>query len=159
LTSPDRFALEVVDTVLSGQSGRLFSQLRDKQSLAYSLSSFNLLGLDTGSFGIYIGTSPDKKDEAIASVWQELNRIRSVPVTKEELEKAKNLILGQYDLSLQTNSAQALDMALSETYGLGLDFGNQYAKAISQITAEDVMRAAAKYIQPDHYVMVKVGVP
>ncbi|MDP2106651.1 MAG: pitrilysin family protein, partial [Desulfobulbaceae bacterium] len=47
LTSPDRFALEVVDTVLSGQSGRLFSQLRDKQSLAYSLSSFNLIGLDT----------------------------------------------------------------------------------------------------------------
>lgn len=158
LTSPDRFALEVVDTVLNGQSGRLFSQLRDKQSLAYSLSSFNLLGLDTGSFGIYIGTSPDKEKEAITSVWQELNRIRSTPITKEELDKAKNLILGQYDLSLQTNSAQALDMALSETYGLGLDFGHRYAQAISQITADEVMQAAAKYIQPEHYVQVKVGV-
>jgi zinc protease len=158
LTSPDRFALEVADTVLSGQSGRLFTQLRDKQSLAYSLSSFNLLGLDTGSFGIYIGTSPDKEKEAIASVWQELKRIRSTPITKDELDKAKNLILGQYDLSLQTNSAQALDMALLETYGLGLDFGTQYAKAISQITVDDVMKAAAKYIQPEHYVQVKVGV-
>lgn len=157
LTSSDRFALEVVDTVLSGQSGRLFRQLRDKQSLAYSLSSFNLLGLDTGSFGIYLGTSPDKKDEAIASVWQELNRIRTTPITNEELDKAKNLILGQYDLSLQTNSAQALDLALSETYGLGLDFGNQYVRAINQITVDDVMKAAAKFIQPDHYVMVKVG--
>lgn len=157
LTSSDRFALEVVDTVLSGQSGRLFRQLRDKQSLAYSLSSFNLLGLDTGSFGIYLGTSPDKKDEAIASVWQELNRIRTTPITNDELDKAKNLILGQYDLSLQTNSAQALDLALSETYGLGLDFGNQYVRAINQITADDVMKAAAKFIQPDHYVMVKVG--
>ncbi|MDH3393517.1 MAG: insulinase family protein, partial [Desulfobulbaceae bacterium] len=61
LTSEDRYALEILDTALSGQSGRLFTQLRDKQSLAYSLSSFALQGLDTGSFGIYIGTSPDKK--------------------------------------------------------------------------------------------------
>jgi len=61
LRSEDRFALEVLDTVLSGQSGRLFTELRDKKSLAYSLSSFSLLGLDTGSFGIYIATSPDKK--------------------------------------------------------------------------------------------------
>jgi zinc protease len=157
LTSPDRYALEVVDTVLSGQSGRLFTQLRDKQSLAYSLSSFSLLGLDTGSFGIYIGTSPDKKKEAIASVWHELNRIRQTRITKEELDKAKNLILGQYDLSLQTNSAQALDMALSETYGLGQDFGNRYAQAINQITADEVMKAAAKYIQPEHFVEIKVG--
>ena len=157
LTSPDRYALEVVDTVLSGQSGRLFTQLRDKQSLAYSLSSFNLLGLDTGSFGIYIGTSPDKKEEAIASVWKELNRIRQNPVTMEELDKAKNLILGQYDLSLQTNSAQALDMALCETYGLGQDYGNRYAEAISRITSDEVMKAAAKYIQPEHYVEVRVG--
>ncbi|MDD5757464.1 MAG: pitrilysin family protein [Desulfobulbaceae bacterium] len=158
LKSPDRFALEVVDTVLSGQSGRLFTQLRDKQSLAYSLSSFNLLGLDTGSFGIYIGTSPDKEKEAVASVWQELDKIRSTPIRQDELDKAKNLILGQYDLSLQTNSAQALDLALSETYGLGLDFGTYYAKAIRQIKVEDVMRVAAKYIQPKHYVQVKVGV-
>lgn len=158
LNSPDRFALEVVDTVLSGQSGRLFMQLRDKQSLAYSLSSFNLLGLDTGSFGIYIGTSPDKEKEAVSSVWQELNRIRSMPISSDELDKAKNLILGQYDLSLQTNSAQALDMALSETYGLGLDFGTYYTQAIGKITVEDVMRVAAKYIQPEHYVQVKVGV-
>lgn len=157
LTSPDRFALEVVDTVLSGQSGRLFTQLRDKQSLAYSLSSFNLMGIDTGSFGIYIGTSPEKKQEAIDSVWRELDKIRSTPISNEELDKAKNLILGQYDLSLQTNSAQALDMALSETYGLGQDFGSQYSKAIDQVTVDDVMKAAAKYIQPEHYVEVKAG--
>ena len=157
LASPDRFALEVVDTVLSGQSGRLFTQLRDKQSLAYSLSSFNLMGLDTGSFGIYIGTSPDKKQEAIDSVWRELDMIRTTPISSEELDKAKNLILGHYDLSLQTNAAQALDMALSETYGLGQDFGSQYAKAIGGVTAEDVMKAAAKYIQPERYVEVKAG--
>ncbi len=157
LTGPDRYALELLDTALSGQSGRLFRQLRDRQGLAYSLSSFTLLGLDTGSFGVYIGTSPDKRVEAIASLWRELERVRAEPLSAEELEKAKGLLAGHYDLGLQTNSAQALDLALSETYGLGHDFGNRYLAAIGQVTAEEVRQAAARYIQPESYVQVTVG--
>ena len=65
LKDNDRFAIEILDTILSGQSGRLFTELRDKQSLAYSLSSFSFFGLDTGAFGIYIGTSPEKREQAI----------------------------------------------------------------------------------------------
>lgn len=157
LNSKDRYAMEVLDTVLSGQSGRLFSQLRDKQSLAYSLSAFSLLGLDTGSFGIYIGTSPDKKDEAIKSAWQELYKIRDTPITQEELERAKSVLIGHYELGLQTHGSQAMDMALDETYGLGLDYGNEYIHEISMVSAEQVMATAEKYIQPDHYVLVTVG--
>lgn len=157
LKSEDRYAVEVMDTVLNGQSGRLFLQLRDKQSLAYSLSSFTLLGIDTGSVGIYIGTSPDKKDEAITSTWRELERLRNEPITPEELEKAKNIIVGHYELSLQTNGAQAMDMALSESYGLGQAFGHKYIHEVTQVKAEDVLRVAQKYILPDHYVMVTVG--
>jgi len=157
LKSKDRYALEVLETVLNGQSGRLFMQLRDKQSLAYSLSSFTLFGIDTGSLGVYIGTSPDKKQEAIDSTWKELDRIRSEPITAEELEKAKNIIVGHYELRLQTNGAQAMDMALSEEYGLGLDFGHKYIHEVIQVTPEDVLRVAQKYILPEHYVMVTVG--
>jgi zinc protease len=157
LKSKDRFAMEILDTVLSGQSGRLFMQLRDKQSLAYSLSAFSLNGLDTGSFGVYIGTSPDKKDEAIKSVWQELYKIRDVPVSPAELEKARNILIGHYELGLQTHGAQAMDMALDETYALGQDYGNEYIHELSMVTADQVMAAARKYIQPDHYVLVSVG--
>jgi len=157
LKSKDRYALEVLETVLNGQSGRLFMQLRDKQSLAYSLSSFSLLGIDTGSLGVYIGTSPDKKEEAIDSTWKELNKIRNTPITAAELEKAKNIIVGHYELSLQTNGSQAMDMALSEEYGLGLDFGHKYIHEVIQVTPEDVLRVAQKYILPEHYVMVTVG--
>jgi zinc protease len=157
LKNEDRYALEVLETVLNGQSGRLFMQLRDKQSLAYSLSSFTLLGIDTGSLGVYIGTSPDKKQEAIDSTWKELDSMRNTPITAAELEKAKNIIVGHYELSLQTNGAQAMDMALSEAYGLGMDFGHKYIHEVTQVTAEDVMRVAQKYILPKHYVMVTVG--
>jgi len=157
LKDEDRFALEVLDTVLSGQSGRLFVDLRDRQSLAYSLSSFSFFGIDTGSFGIYIGTSPDKKEQAIASVWNELKKIRREKVTDEELERAKNILVSQYVLALQTHSAQALELGLDEIYDLGQDYGNRYINAIREVKAEEVLKAAKKYILPDAYVMVEVG--
>jgi zinc protease len=157
LMNTDRFGLEVLDTILSGQSGRLFSELRDKQSLAYSLSSFSLFGLDTGAFGIYIGTSPEKKEQAITSVWHELNRIRETKVEENELNRAKNILISQYELAMQTHSAQALELGLNETYGLGQDFGNRYIEAIKEIDAAKVREMARKYILPDAYVLVAVG--
>ena len=157
LASEDRYALEVFETLLSGQSGRLFTELRDKQSLAYSLSSFSLLGLDTGSFGVYIGTSPEKKEQAIQAVWKELNRLREEYADAASLQKAKNILIGQYELGLQTHGAQAMDMALLETYALGQDFGNRYIEEISRVDAEQVLAAARKYITPGHYVLVSVG--
>ncbi|UCD65276.1 MAG: insulinase family protein [Deltaproteobacteria bacterium] len=157
LKNPDRFGLEVLDTILSGQSGRLFTELRDKQSLAYSLSSFSFFGLDTGAFGIYIGTSPEKKEQAINSVWHELRTIREEKVGEEELNRAKNILISQYELAMQTHSAQALELGLNETYDLGQDYGNRYIQAIQEIDAARVLEVARKYILPDAYVMVAVG--
>ena len=157
LKDPDRIGLEVLDTILSGQSGRLFTELRDKQSLAYSLSSFSFFGLDTGAFGIYIGTSPEKKEQAINSVWQELKTIRNEKVGEEELGRAKNILISHYELAMQTHSAQALELGLNETYGLGQDFGNRYIEFIKEIDAAQVLEVARKYILPDAYVMVAVG--
>ncbi len=157
LTSEDRYGLEVLETILSGQSGRLFTELRDKMSLAYSLSAFALFGIDTGSFGIYIGTSPDKKDLALEALWKELNRVQEEMVSEEELTRARNLLIGHYELGLQTHGSQAMEMGLNETYGLGQNFGNNYISELEKIDREEVLRAAKKYILPDNYVMVTVG--
>ncbi|OIP49676.1 MAG: peptidase M16 [Desulfobacterales bacterium CG2_30_60_27] len=157
LTAADRFAVEVMETILSGQSGRLFAELRDKQSLAYSLSAFAMLGLDTGSVGVYIGTSPDKRDEAVAALWRELRRLRDTLPGEDELKRAKNVLIGQYELGVQTHGAQALEMALNEEYGLGQDFGSRYVEGIGQVDAQAVRAAAIKYIQPDQGVRVTVG--
>jgi zinc protease len=157
LKDKDRIAIEILDTVLSGQSGRLFTELRDKQSLAYSLSSFSFFGLDTGAFGIYIGTSPEKREQAIKSVWHELEIMREEKVGAEELNRAKNILISQYELALQTHRAQALELGLNETYELGQDFGNKYIQAIKEIDAGTLLQAARKYILPEAYVMVAVG--
>jgi len=157
LDNPDRYPLEILDQVLSGQSGRLFTELRDRRSLAYSLSSFSLLGTDTGAFGIYIGTSPQRRDEAITEIWGQLYRVRNEPISPEELARARNVLVGNYRLGLQSNGARAMEMALNETYGLGLDFARRYQTYLEAVTPEQVQAAARRYLQPERYVMITVG--
>ncbi len=157
LKDGDRYAMEVLENVLSGQSGRLFSELRDKNSMAYSLSAFSLVGIDTGSFGIYIGTNPEKKDEVVKALWGELQRIIEEPVTDKELARAKNVLLSAYELHLQTHGEQAMDMALNEEYGLGQDYGHRYSEELAKVDSARIMEVARKYILPEHYVMVTVG--
>ena len=99
----------------------------------------------------------EKKEQAIQSVWHELTAVREEKVAEDELNRAKNILISQYELAMQTHSAQALEMGLNETYGLGHDFGNRYVQAIREIDAAKVLEVARKYILPDAYVMVAVG--
>ena len=157
LDGPDRYPLEILDQVLSGQSGRLFTELRDRRSLAYSLSSFSLLGTDTGAFGIYIGTGPENREEAIKEIWGQLFRVRGEPISAAEMERARNVLVGNYRLGLQSNGARAMEMALNETYGLGLDFSARYPEYLEAVTPEQVQEAARRYLQPERYILITVG--
>jgi len=154
---PDQYPLEVLDTILSGQGGRLFRKLRDQEGLAYTVTSFSRVGLDPGYFGTYIATSPRNLQRAIEGLQRELERVSRQEVTREELERAKRYIVGTYEIGLQTHAAQAMTMALDERYGLGFDYGKRYIQRIQKVTAEDVLRVAKAYIDLDRYVLVVVG--
>ncbi|MEW6439524.1 MAG: pitrilysin family protein [bacterium] len=149
---PDRYSLSVMDAILSGQGGRLFLQLRDEQSLAYSVSSFTREGMEPGAVGVYIATSPSKRDVAIRGIKSQLLRLRETEVPAEELERAKRYLTGTFELGLQTHSAQAAVIAFDELYGLGYDSYKHYAARIQAVTAQDVRRVARKYLDPDRMV-------
>ncbi len=149
LDDADRHPLEILNAVLSSQGGRLFLELRDKQSLAYSVSSFHFEGLDPGALGVYIATTPEKVETALKGIRQELQELRSTPISSEELERAKKYIIGGYEIDLQRNGAQAADMSFNERYGLGWDEFMRFPERITALTAEDVLRAARKYIRLD----------
>jgi zinc protease len=157
LSHEDRYALTLTNAILSGMGGRLFTNLRDKQSLAYSVTSFLRLGLDPGCFAVYMATSPDKYNQAVEGIKEELRRLTQEPVSQEELSRTKRYLIGNHEIDLQTNSDQAFDLAHNERYGLGYDFSEQYIKGIEAVTADDVLKMAQKYIQLDKYVLVTVG--
>jgi len=157
LDSPDRFALEVLDNILSGMGGRLFTRLRDRNSLAYSVTSFNRLGLDPGSFGVYMGTAPEKLKQALSGILRELQEVRDHMVTQQELERAKRFIIGHHFIGLQRNSSQAAELAFNTRYGLGIDYTKQYLQKIQSVTREDVLKIAQRYINLDGYTLTIVG--
>jgi zinc protease len=149
--------MSLIDTALSGMGGRLFYELRDKMSLAYTVTAFRQPGLETGAFGVYIACDPSKTSAARKAIFRELEKIRQDGLTPQELQEAKNYLLGNLLMGLQTSSAKAMHMALDELYGLGYDHIHRYMAAIEAVTPEEIRQAADTYILPDRYVVVTVG--
>jgi zinc protease len=157
LSDPWRHALEVLSMLLSGQGGRLFVELRDKRSMAYSVSSFTIEGVDPGYFAAYIGTSPEKVNDALAGIRTELERVRDEPVSEAELARAKQHLIGTNAIGLQRNAARAALIALDTCYGLGLENFLHYSDHIAAVTAEDVREVARRVIDFNHSAMAIVG--
>ena len=156
IKSPDRFALEVLSTILSGQGGRLFVELRDKKGLAYRVSAFSVEGVDPGYFAVYIACSPENLEVAVSGIKDELGRMMADPVPKAELERAKRYLVGAHEISLQRRAALASTLAFHDCYGLGWDEYRRYAPSILKVTAEDVQRVARKYLDPRHSILATV---
>ena len=157
VTDPWRHALDLLSTVLSGQGGRLFIELRDNRSMAYTVSSFSLEGLDPGYFGVYIATSAAKVDAALEGIRVELARVRDEKISTAELRRAQHHLIGSHEIGLQRNGARAALLALDQCYGLGLDNFLHYAERISSVTAEQVQEVARRVIDFDRSALAVVG--
>ena len=147
LESDDRFALEILHAVLSGQGGRLFYELRDKQSLAYSVYASMLLGVEASTFAVNIGTSPEKIEQAIRGMIGEIKRLGTEPPTQDEIASAKRYLIGNHDIGLQRNSARAMSVALDELYGLGRGRSFEYGDRIDAVTREEIEAVVARYLR------------
>jgi zinc protease len=152
----DRYALEVLNNLLSGQGGRLFRELRDKESLAYVVTSFFRPGVDPGLFGFYIACDPAKADQALKGLLREISRVRETAIDKKELTRSRKNLAGNHRISLQSSASRAGNTVLNTLYGLGYDYEPEYLKRISEVTGDQVRGAAVKYLDPKRAVIVKI---
>jgi zinc protease len=157
LSDEDRWPLEVLSAILSGQGGRLFVELRDKRSLAYSVTSFSVEGIDPGYFAVYIGCGPQKTDEALTGIRRELERCRQERATEAELDRARTHLIGTHAISLQRNSARAAVYAFDECYGLGADASMHYAERVAAVDAQRVLECAQRILDPRREVTTVVA--
>ncbi len=157
--APDRFALEVLVSILGGQSGRLFTQLREKQALVYRVSAHSVEGVDPGFVVVYLSCAPDKIETALASVRAELARVRTSGVTAEEVERAQKFLVGSHQISMQRRSAVANALAYHEAYGLGWKSWADYDAQIRAVTPAKVAAAAASYLREDREITATVRAP
>jgi zinc protease len=157
LYHPDRHALRVLESVLSSQGGRLFVELREKRSLAYTVTARSLEGLDPFAFFVYIATSPEKVETALEGIMSELRKVCEQGVTAEEVERAKRYLVGSYEIELQKNSTLAATLAFDERYGLGHQELDIYAQRILSVTPEMVQQVTRTYLVMEQPVVVIVG--
>jgi zinc protease len=150
----DRYPLRVLDTILGGMGGRLFAELRDQKSLAYTVTSFDAYPVDPGFFALYIGCSPDKEAEALSEFERVVQEVQATGVTSAELKRTRTYLDGALDIGLQGTSQR------TAVYGLGqLHLGKwnafqDYLEALRQVSAADVQRVAQTYLNPARSVRV-----
>ena len=155
LDDPRRVTLQVAQGLLSGMGGRLFVELREKKSLAYSVGPTAMEGLEGGYVGAHIGCSPEKADEAIRDLIAEFQKLAQNLVDAEEMDRAKRFLIGHHDLGLQKASALSSAFLFHEIYGLPAEEILNYGEQVKSVTAESLRKLIAEILkQPPTIVVV-----
>ena len=151
---PDFATLKLISTHLgNGLSSRLFVELREKQGLAYDVSAFYPTRLGPSQFVSYIGTAPENTSVALDGLQSELRRLCEISLTDNELQVAKNKMLGQYALGKQTNGQIAQLLGWYEILGLGTEYDEQFQADVAAVTIEQAQEAAKRWFI-DSYISI-----
>ncbi len=156
---PDREALDVLSQILAGQGGRLFLELRDRQSLAYSVSAMNVVGYAPGYFCVYIATAPDKLEIAQRGIFAELERLLETAPSEHEAERARRWLCGSHAIGQQRGGQRALTMALDARYGLGVESDRLYPERVRAVSAQDLLRVSQRILDLSAYTLATIGAP
>jgi len=148
--SEQQAAMTVMNLILGGAglSSRLFTELRDKQGLAYSVRSQYVTMRLTGEFVVAIGTSPENIARARQGFTEQIARMQQESITSEELDFAHGRLGGSFVLGHETNSQYCLDMAVSQINGLPPDYSEQLTRRTQEVTISEVQAAAQSITSP-----------
>jgi predicted Zn-dependent peptidase len=160
LTDADYPAVKVLASVLGGgMAGRFFSELRDKQGLAYTTAAQYPARVDSSYFVAQLGTAPENVARAEAALRAQLERVQREPVSDEELRVAKAYLLGNLAMDRRTNARQAWYLAAYEQSGVGYEFLDRYVAAVRAVTPADLQRVARRYLAALRTIIVQPTPP
>ncbi len=157
--NPDYYALQVMNEIFGGGfSSRLFSNLRTKAGLAYSVSGAVGSGWDhQGLTVLEIGTKTETTTEAIKGLWEQVDLLKKEAPTELELKRAKDAILNSFIFNFDTPAKVLREQQTYEFYGYPRDFLEQYRSGVEKVTAADVLRVANKYVHKEDLKVLVVG--
>lgn len=143
---PDRFAMAVLDDILGGSmSSRLFTEIREKRGLAYSVFSYHTCFRNRGYIAAYIGTNPTRATDAACLALDEFRKIADSDIPEEEIKKSKEHLKGHLALSSENTNARMMRLGrtiLGKEEILTID---EIISKIDEITSEDIKRLASTY--------------
>ena len=157
LFHPKRYALDLLNVVLGGgMSSRLFTEIRDKLGLAYSIHSYAEHLLDSGSVIIYAGVEPKNLPVTIKAILKELSQLKE-PIPEAELSKAKELTKGRLLLRMEDTRSVASWMGGQEILTGQILTVDQVVSIIDAITADELKELAQELLLGDQLRLAVVG--
>jgi zinc protease len=155
--SGDYIAFRVLNTLLGGMGGRLFAELRDQKSLAYSVHASHDAAIQSGIFQVYIGCAPSKVQAAKEGLVEVLRDFAQKLPSNADLERAKTYLIGLYQMNQQSNRSQVYSYGRYALSGLGLDIMDKLPARVKAVTAAQVQAVAQRYLLDPQRTWVEVG--
>lgn len=157
--TPDFYAITVMNELFGGgSSARLFSNIRTKKGLAYSVGGGLRTNFDhPGLFQLGMGTKSETTAEAIDALYIEIKNLQSNPGTDQEVQRAKDNILNSFVFNFDSKDKVLQEKMTYEFYGYPADYLERFRKGIEKITPADVARVVQKYVDPKKFAVLVVG--
>lgn len=154
--SEDYPAIMLLNVILgaSGLSSRLFMELREKKGLAYTVRTAYETHRKSAVFSIYIGTEPSNIQTSIAGFKEEIEKIKTIPVSEQELKNAVNNLIGKQQFVTETNAQQANIMAYYSIMGKPYNYREEIVEALHRVTPQMLQECANKYFTDDYILSV-----
>jgi len=155
---PDKYALGLLATILGGNmSSRLFISVRERQGLAYYISTGAETNTDTGFLVTRAGVDNHRVEKAIKTILKEYQRIAERKISKKELTKAKEYLKGTALLEMESSDAQASFFGMQELLTQKiLTLEEKFAK-IEAVTVDDIQRVAQNIFRPEKLNLALIG--
>jgi zinc protease len=145
--SEDHIPMMMIDAILSqGLSSRLFSEIREKKGLAYTVSGLHPDLKGPSHFLTYVITRPHDAGKVRRDVLKQAERLQEEPLNTQELEAAKRKLRGVFLSERETNRGIAFRLAKAESIGLGYGYEENFERKLTEVTSEDIRRVAKEYL-------------
>lgn len=156
---PDYYACWLMNNAFGQYAigGRLGDSIRERQGMAYYVSSALDANVAEGPLAIRAGVSPSNVDRAIASIDHEIERIVADGLTPKELDESRRFLIGAMPRALETNAAIASFLQTAEFFDLGLDYDLRMPEYLSAVTLEDANAAARRLLDASRATVVVAG--
>ncbi|NQS99047.1 MAG: insulinase family protein [candidate division Zixibacteria bacterium] len=150
-----KYPFFVMNTILGGgMSSRLFQVIREQYGYAYAVYTFNESHIDTGLFGVYIGTDKNRIDDVIGLAISEFDKIMRVKIADDEIDRIKAQLKGNLMLGLESTSSRMYRLAKMEVHLNKFITLDDTINKINQVTAEQVLETANELLTPDNLLSV-----
>lgn len=156
---PSYHAFSLLNNALGqyAMGGRLGDSIRERQGMAYYVSSTFNANVVEGPLTIRAGVGAANVDRTVQSIDHELERVRAEGLTAQELNDSRQYMVGSLPRALETNPGIAQFLVTAEFFDLGLDYDRRLPDLLGAVTLEHVHALAQRYLDPQHASIVIAG--